>query len=157
MGRPHKYADVIKAWADGEEIQFRAHEWRWNTWSALTEYPEYGSRTGIVPSFGESLEWRVKPKHKWLDVEKAHLAGEQIQFRQEDGTEWGRQWHDVHPYYDVCNFTAPDIEWRIKPKVTYGYFSCFDCGIYYSYEQEANLKVVYEDGKPVSAEIINDR
>lgn len=49
MGTPHKYAEVIKAWADGVEIQFR---YRANTIWHRTEQP----------SFSVDYEWRVKPE-----------------------------------------------------------------------------------------------
>ena len=42
--KPHKYADAIKAWADGKPIQYK---------------PIYSSD---VPKF-DKFEWRVKPKH----------------------------------------------------------------------------------------------
>jgi len=45
MGTPHKHAEIIKAWADGAEIQYRtSHDYPWtNTgnnlgWYDLTEY-----------------------------------------------------------------------------------------------------------------------
>ncbi len=56
MNKPHKYADVIKAWADGEEIQHRfSPEYAWRDWRQLD----------AIANFDEpKLEWRVKPKTK---------------------------------------------------------------------------------------------
>ena len=44
MNKPHKYAEVIKAWADGAEVEFRAHfveSWQdasYPTWHSHYEY-----------------------------------------------------------------------------------------------------------------------
>lgn len=47
MGTPHKHAELIKAWADGAEIQIEASEERW-----VDNYPLWN------PSF----KYRIKPK-----------------------------------------------------------------------------------------------
>lgn len=56
---PHKYADVIKAWADGYEVQYL----NWDTW-----------HDSIFPSFDPDLEWRIKPENpnqdRILEIEK---------------------------------------------------------------------------------------
>ena len=49
MGKPHKHADLIKAWADGAEIQFKAP-------------CEYGWRDCTHPDWQEVLQYRIKPK-----------------------------------------------------------------------------------------------
>ena len=50
MGQPHKHAEVIKAWADGEEIEYKAGEG--SEWKPC-----------LVPGFYESYFYRVKPKN----------------------------------------------------------------------------------------------
>jgi hypothetical protein len=53
MGKPHPYAEVIKAWADGAEVQYYDCNkwWDWNTgWTA-----------GVAPTFTADFKWRVKP------------------------------------------------------------------------------------------------
>ncbi len=50
MGQPHKHAEVIKAWADGEEIEYRVGEG--SEWKPC-----------LVPGFYESSFYRVKPKN----------------------------------------------------------------------------------------------
>ena len=50
MGKPHKHADLIKAWADGADIQQRL------TPSAIWE------EIGQFPSWAEQFEYRIKPK-----------------------------------------------------------------------------------------------
>ena len=49
---PHKHADVIKAWADGAEIQYRCK-------SNRTEWSEWMPCNG--PSWSTANEYRVKP------------------------------------------------------------------------------------------------
>jgi hypothetical protein len=50
---PHKWAEVIKAWADGREIQWRSpqHSEHWSVF------------TGIMPKFqSNTLEFRISPE-----------------------------------------------------------------------------------------------
>jgi len=52
MGQPHKHAEIIKAWADGADIQFRTYfTYPW------TEVPGY-------PIWEESTEYHIKPEPK---------------------------------------------------------------------------------------------
>jgi hypothetical protein len=54
MKTPHKHADVIKAWADGAEIEFydtRFGEHRWKS-------------CGNTPCWDERFEYRIKPMPK---------------------------------------------------------------------------------------------
>lgn len=53
MPTPHKWADVIKAWADGKNIQF-ANRFT-EGWVDWTE-----GRPNMQPQFNQNL-WRVKP------------------------------------------------------------------------------------------------
>lgn len=39
MGVPHKHAELIKAWADGAEIQWLNHDGRW----LFVNYPGWGT------------------------------------------------------------------------------------------------------------------
>ena len=59
MGERHKHADVIIAWANGEEIQYRAN----------SEYEWLDNR---FPTWCKSAEYRVKPKivkrEGWVNV-----------------------------------------------------------------------------------------
>lgn len=55
--KPHKYAEVIKAWADGKPIQRRligAH-----FWEDVDEHPYFDNTT---------LEWRVKPENIFTEI-----------------------------------------------------------------------------------------
>ena len=48
MNTPHKHAALIKAWADGAEIEFKDYVGLW------TASPN--------PSWGSLMEYRIKPK-----------------------------------------------------------------------------------------------
>ena len=50
MGKPHKHADLIKAWADGAEIQCHCEDYGWID----TSYPEWR----------EFNNYRIKPKEQ---------------------------------------------------------------------------------------------
>ena len=52
MGTPHKYAEVIKAWADGAEIQCRSR----------LDDSQYTQEGHPSPTFSVDYEWRVKPE-----------------------------------------------------------------------------------------------
>ena len=58
--KPHKHAELIKAWADGAEIQIRRDEhWNW----AYTHKPDWS----------EAYEYRIKPEPKPDVVEEAYV------------------------------------------------------------------------------------
>jgi hypothetical protein len=50
MGKPHKHAELIKAWADGAEIEYRDRQNPWNSLPAQGDWDEH-------PYF----EYRIKP------------------------------------------------------------------------------------------------
>jgi hypothetical protein len=51
--KPHKYAEIIKAWADGAQIQWRD-----------PKYDEFGWEDIKEPSWLTFLEYRIKPEEK---------------------------------------------------------------------------------------------
>lgn len=51
MKTPHKHAELIKAWADGAEIEY---------WSGTL----YGWRPAYNPNWDEKTEYRIKPEPK---------------------------------------------------------------------------------------------
>lgn len=66
MKTPHKHAELIKAWADGAEIEFFLRTE--NCWRLTKE-----------PSWGEALEYRIKPEPKpdvryYCNVYKTHAG-----------------------------------------------------------------------------------
>lgn len=50
MGKPHKHAELIKAWADGAEIQVRTGENKWEDTK--------------LPAWYDDFHYRIKPKPK---------------------------------------------------------------------------------------------
>ena len=58
MKKPHKHAELIKAWADGAEIQWKDMQGDWNTGN---------------PSWNEATEYRIKPEPKPDVVEELTL------------------------------------------------------------------------------------
>lgn len=55
MKTPHKHAELIKAWADGAEIEFRIPE------NGRLSYPW---SPATRPEWHEGLEYRIKPEPK---------------------------------------------------------------------------------------------
>ena len=98
MPTPHKHAEIIKAWADGAEIEW--YDPISKAWYAMK-----------APSWSIHTEYRVRP-HKWQKEIDAFKAGKTIQVR---ATQTGRvEWMDVDvlPPWDL-HFA----EFRIKPEV----------------------------------------
>jgi len=63
VSRPRKHAELIHAWADGEEIQFKNHNGEWEYTGNPSFYPHQEYR--IKPSEQESCEHCCKCKcHK---------------------------------------------------------------------------------------------
>lgn len=72
MGAPHKYADVIKAWADGAAIQSRVNAaMDWKDLRLATD-PESG------PAFHQGYEYRLKPD-PYQHLKDAQAAGKRVQ------------------------------------------------------------------------------
>lgn len=60
MGKPHKHAEVIKAWADGADIQMRVNGSR-GSWTDVEDQ-------GKVHLWYQELEYRVKPENIIKDM-----------------------------------------------------------------------------------------
>jgi hypothetical protein len=52
MKTPHKHAELIKAWADGAEIEFYDTRFATNRWKLC----------GDTPVWDEKFQYRIKPK-----------------------------------------------------------------------------------------------
>ena len=65
--KPHKWAEAIKAWADGKPIQFKIGENDWEDYDPATIQNSQSSAIFfpfVVPRFDLSyVEWRVKPDY----------------------------------------------------------------------------------------------
>lgn len=97
MKTPHKHAELIKAWADGAEIQ-RLH---------CVERDEWVDEQ--VPYWHPAQHYRLKP-HKWQHCIDAQKAGKVVQARllANDG-----RWVEASGVWD---FNTPYWEFRIKPE-----------------------------------------
>ena len=84
----HKWAEVIKAWADGYEIQYRVEGTK--DWEGWGDFEELTSMESI------SNEWRIKPKevvmYKWAAlskygnwIESTYFSVDESQFRKQSG------------------------------------------------------------------------
>ena len=59
MNKPHKHAEIIKAWAEGAEVEFRAHfAERWQE----ANYPTWQDTNN--PTWHSHYEYRVKVKEE---------------------------------------------------------------------------------------------
>jgi hypothetical protein len=92
MKTPHKHAELIKAWADGAEVQIKFYEgWRdirpidWNENAEFRIKPEPKPDTVAYPSVAisyegnEKLQWYVKHKLKLtFDGETGELKSAEV-------------------------------------------------------------------------------
>lgn len=110
MSAPHKHAELIKAWADGERIEGRPVIGR-GDWRFVEK-----------PRWLESWEYRVYDKYR--EFKDAALAGKTVQLRP---TDCEAAWVDVYPpsLRDPSWFTKLDTnpprmggrwELRVKPE-----------------------------------------
>lgn len=95
MNKPKKQAAVIKAWADGADVQ----------WMDPSFTPYVWHYAGSSPSWTESLEWRVRP-HLWQKEINARTEGKTIQFRRPT-----MPWTDGGPHMDI---QEDGYEYRVK-------------------------------------------
>ena len=107
MSNRHKWADVIHAFADGKEI-----EWRWIV--GCVDRPWFDCSNLDGPPFDNiGVEFRIKP-HKYQDVIDAYLRGETVQYYCIN-PDWNSGWLDVVKGKGLDVFDSGH-EYRIKPK-----------------------------------------
>ena len=103
MTTPHKWADVIKAWADGKPIQFTNRFTKgWVDWTE--------GRPNMQPQFNQDL-WRVKPNtikyRRYVAVEEGSIFSVQsyMQLNNEDKPQ---------AYFEQCEDFVRwiDTEWQ---------------------------------------------
>jgi hypothetical protein len=156
MNKPRKHAELIKAWADGAEIEWfdtSDHHWK----------------PSEMPCFADANQYRVKPpefQHKWKkEIEAYTLHGKEVQRRtREEGAPW-RDWiregtmamsHRPHPGRYASGFDNPNYEFRIKPEMVVVEEHVYldgDRHIWFG-PGKPNLRLTFEDGKLVAAEVI---
>lgn len=91
MNKPHKHAELIKAWADGAEIEYLNAVECWVT--------------ARVPAWNVETEYRIKDPYR--ELREAQAAGKVIQILNDKG------WSDCTPL-----FNNPPERYRIKPEPT---------------------------------------
>lgn len=74
---PHKYADVIKHWADGGEIQYQYNGSYWVDYESSTNIPNIKAGCFI---------WRIKPEVKTIRYRVALTKDNQVKVYHEEPT-----------------------------------------------------------------------
>jgi hypothetical protein len=147
MNKPHKHAKLIKQWADGADIQ--ALEKATGTW------------VDVDPSWVSASEYRVKPQpHKWQKEIDAWKAGKVVQWKRSTDKYWNG---GIHCSADVSTFDSYGYDFRIKPEpVVRGTKMVISNDPQVgptllqvpSSSADYNLKLTFEDGKLVAAEVL---
>lgn len=164
MPTPHKHAAVIKAWADGAEIEVREPG---GPWRKPLENPLWFT----------DREYRVKPKpHKWQkEIDAFYVEKKTIQCRKVGTSTWNTWTWDPGTFEDSSRrpdwrFDDSIFEFRIKPEpvACYGRVTMNDVeerqgfGLTFSFPYgktatkggQDNLKLTFEDGVLVAAEVL---
>lgn len=142
MLKLHVHAALIKAWADGAEIEVRSP-------------PGSGWRSCEHPAWCVGAEYRIKPTpHKWQKEVDAFKAGSSCQWRWLEMRDppLGHIWHQC---------VAPDwnnerIEFRIKPGAVVQHWY-FEPSMHRGMGEQAgmaNLKLTFENGVLMRAEVL---
>jgi hypothetical protein len=148
--KPHIHAELIKAWADGAEIEVQ-HK---TVWLPAT-----------CPTWQVETKYRVKPEpHKWQKEMDAYAAGKTIQWRYR--SEWRDcdEWGAGAPLW----ITRDGHDYRIKPELVV--YTCLvnkGVGLYspkivasvqgefpISATWKPNIKLTFEDGVLAVAEVL---
>lgn len=145
----HKHSEVIKAWADGVQIQYLSTNRKtWCDWNYSTS-----------PSWHPSAEYRIKPvPHKWQKEMDAAKAGKTIQWCGPNEVKWN-DWL-------TAAIVGPDAwglrgyKFRIKPEIVEVLFTLGEHGcvrhpmLAFEADMKANVRAKFEDGKLISAEVL---
>ena len=151
MNKPHVHAEVIKAWADGAEIEY------------FSSIPKQW-RPVIHPSWDPRMLYRVKPQpHKWQKEIDAYAAGKTIQCRWLD--ENTPVWREI-PLKPFFFTDEPDLEYRVKPEPVVKCGNVYDTDEISLHAEErwyhnknapryaGAIKLTFEDEKLVKAEVL---
>lgn len=91
MGTPHKHAELIKAWADGAEIQF------------LNAAGDWVSTNGN-PGWFNCYQYRVKPEPKKIQI---RFFEDTLGFVRCWTNTWKRSWEQIEKNYDFKRWLGP--------------------------------------------------
>ena len=98
MPNKHKHAAVIKAWADGAEVQVRIMNL--GDWVDMKH----------TPNWNIDSDYRVKPKpHIHQALKDAYAKGAVIQYYNDGAGVWADTWANVPSWHE-------DTQYRVKPK-----------------------------------------
>lgn len=131
----HVHAEIIKAWADGAEIEFKS--------SNMLDW----TPAGATPGWSPHIQYRVR--HKWQKEIDAQAAGKAVQY-QRPGSEiwWDGHW-DFHG----------SGKYRIRPEsvvktTTYVFLNI--AGVVYVdvASGKANLELTFEDDTLIKSRAI---
>lgn len=95
---PHKHAEVIKAWADGAEIQYRSPESMSISWNDTKD-----------PAWNVEFEYRVKPQPKKCVPYKRYL-GYGVRGAGSIGVYYKDNTFNPEEYHDFIKWI--DTEWQ---------------------------------------------
>jgi hypothetical protein len=163
MPVPHKWKEIISAWAAGEVIQQReigrclADGDKWGPWTNIKD--------GHAPIRTDMyIEYRVQPKvepHRWQKEREAFLAGKRVEFHCLSLPDW----FQVDSWLECdCRKTGLPIwdrehlEFRIVPESVVKQGWCYvtergDVQVN-GFSDKPNLKLTFEDGKLKEAEVL---
>jgi hypothetical protein len=142
MKKPHVHAELIKQWADGAEIEWFCD----GSWEVLR-----------IPSWMEGQQYRVKPQpHKWQKEIDAWKAGKVVQWKRSTDKYWNG---GIHCSADVSTFDSYGYDFRIKPEPVERFYHAYGESFTVHMNQDktrphANLKLTFEEGKLVAAEVL---
>lgn len=102
MNKPHKHAELIKAWADGAEIELQCAD---GTWTSCAD-KDY-------PNWCESVPYRIKPKGWQQELLDAVKAGKVVEYTSGEHYWWVRS--DINDYPDSYKFgNNVESQYRIR-------------------------------------------
>lgn len=102
----HKHAEIIKAWADGADIE---------TTNTSQDSPTFGiwGPVAKIPNWNNpKREFRIKDPYQ--ELKDADAAGKIIQFKSLDGTRWLEKSVDCE--WEKLSWSLPVSDYRIKPE-----------------------------------------
>lgn len=115
MSKPHKHADVIKAWADGKAVQVAFYPEPTHDDPLAQREPNWRDVTSLVPTFSSDMLYRIKPEPlEWQAEREAFARGEKIEWRRVGSVEWHPCPRPVWGSSGQCG--GKGDEYRIAPK-----------------------------------------
>jgi hypothetical protein len=101
--KPHIHAEVIKAWADGAEIEVFNVFYPGGRWQA----------TSVPPKFEPSYEFRVKPApDPYAELRQALREGKKIEYQ----SQFDGEWSEISVVNPDRKFLHGPERYRVKPE-----------------------------------------